>query len=228
MTSYPEGTLGMILQGLLLVPFTLLPIMNPLTTASVFVSTLGGQTAPARRLARQIAINSFVVLVAAMLVGTYVLSIFGISLPVVRIGGGLLVAATGWRMLGAREESVQSTVAEEASALTDEEVMRHSFLPMTFPLTTGPGTIAACIALGAKVPASNPLHYLLGVAVAVGGALVVVAALYLILRHSVVIITRLGPTGALVLQQLMAFILLCIGIELIWGGVIDLEVPIPG
>ena len=225
MTSYPESTIGLLLQGLLLVPLTLLPIMNPLTTASVFVSTLGGQTAPARRLAMQIAINSFVVLVVAMLVGTYVLSIFGISLPVVRIGGGLLVAATGWRMLQAREESVQHTVAEEASAMTDEEVMHRSFLPMTFPLTTGPGTIAACIALGAKVPVNNPLHYLLGAIVAVGGALLVVALLYLILRHSVVIITRLGPTGALVLQQLMAFILLCIGIELIWGGIIELEIP---
>ena len=225
MTSYPESTIGLLLQGLLLVPLTLLPIMNPLTTASVFVSTLGGQTASARRLALQIAINSFVVLVVAMLVGTYVLSIFGISLPVVRIGGGLLVAATGWRMLQAREESVQHTVAEEASAMTDEEVMHRSFLPMTFPLTTGPGTIAACIALGAKVPVNNPLHYLLGAIVAVGGALLVVAVLYLILRHSVVIIARLGPTGALVLQQLMAFILLCIGIELIWGGIIELEIP---
>lgn len=220
-----EGPVGLFLQGLLLVPLTLLPIMNPLTTASVFVSTLGGRTGPARRLARQISINAFAVLVCAMLVGTYVLSLFGISLPVVRIGGGLLVAATGWRMLQAREESVQTTVAEEAANLSNEEVMRRSFLPMTFPLTTGPGTIAACIALGAKMPVSNPLHYLLGATTAVFGALIVVAVLYLILRHSVAVIARLGPTGALVLQQLMAFILLCIGIELIWGGVAGLELP---
>lgn len=224
-SALPEGPFGLFLQGLLLVPLTLLPIMNPLSTASVFVATVGGRTESAKRLARQVAINAFVVLVCAMLVGTYVLSAFGISLPVVRIGGGLLVAATGWRMLGAREESVQTTVAEEAAAMSNEEVMRRSFLPMTFPLTTGPGTIAACIALGAKVPADNPLHYLLGATTAVCGALIVVSLLYLILRHSVAVVRRLGPTGALVLQQLMAFILLCIGIELLWGGIVELEFP---
>lgn len=220
-----EGLLAAFLQGLLLVPLTLLPIMNPLSTASVFVATLGGRTGHAKRLARQVSINAFVVVVCAMLVGTYVLSLFGISLPVVRIGGGLLVAATGWRMLQSREESLQSTVAEEAATLSKEEVMRRSFLPMTFPLTTGPGTIAACITLGAKMPVTNPLHYLLGATTAVCGALIVVAVLYLILRHSVAVIARLGPTGALVLQQLMAFVLLCIGIELIWGGVTGLEFP---
>jgi len=84
--------LATVADELILVPVTLLPIINPLGTASVFVSTVGGRRDVAKRLARQIAVNSFVVIVVAMLVGTYVLSLFGISLPVVRIGGGLLMA----------------------------------------------------------------------------------------------------------------------------------------
>lgn len=83
------------LNALILVPVTLLPIINPLATAPVFVATFGGNRAVAQRLARQIAINSWFVMVASMLLGTHILALFGISLPVVRLGGGLLLAAAG-------------------------------------------------------------------------------------------------------------------------------------
>src|SRR5215475_11550308 len=92
------------LNALILVPVTLLPIINPLSTAPVFVATFGSNRPLAQRLARQIAINSWFVMVASMLVGTHVLALFGISLPVVRLGGGLLLAAAGWRMLHHSED----------------------------------------------------------------------------------------------------------------------------
>ena len=141
------------LNALILVPVTLLPIINPLATAPVFVATFGGNRAVAQRLARQIAINSWFVMVASMLIGTHILALFGISLPVVRLGGGLLLAAAGWRMLHHTEDDdVHAAAAEEAAALTETEIVRRSFFPMTFPLTTGPGTIAASIALSAQIP----------------------------------------------------------------------------
>jgi multiple antibiotic resistance protein len=92
------------LNAPILVPVTLLPIINPLATAPVFVATFGGNRAVAQRLARQIAINSWFVMVASMLLGTHILALFGISLPVVRLGGGLLLAAAGWRMLHHTED----------------------------------------------------------------------------------------------------------------------------
>ena len=150
------------LKALALVPVTLLPIINPLSTAPVFVATFGHNRAVAKRLARQIAINSWFVMVASMLIGTHILALFGISLAVVRIGGGLLVAAAGWRMLHRTDDDdVHAAAAEEAATLTDAEVVRRSFFPLTFPFTTGPGTIAAAIALGAQIP-TTPLIYLLG------------------------------------------------------------------
>jgi multiple antibiotic resistance protein len=91
---------------------------------------VGTNRAIARRLARQVAINSWFVLVVSMLIGTYVLAFFGVSLPVVRIGGGLLVAV------------------EKAATLSDAEIVQRSFFPITFPLTTGPGTIATSAASG--------------------------------------------------------------------------------
>ncbi len=147
-----------ILKALILVPMTLLPIINPLGAAPVFVATVGNDRDRVKRLARQIAINSWFVLVASMLIGTYVLALFGISLPVVRVGGGLLLATAGWRMLHTTEDNdVQAAAAEEASTLSNTQLMQHSFFPMTFPLTTGPGAISASIALGTQISTANPV-----------------------------------------------------------------------
>jgi multiple antibiotic resistance protein len=212
-----------LLKGLVLVPVTLLPIINPFSTAPVFIATVGANRQLAKRLARQVAINSWVVVVVSILIGAYVLALFGISLPVVRIGGGLLVAATGWRMLHRTEDDdVHAAAAEEASELSHTEIMRRSFFPITFPLTTGPGTIAASIALGAQMP-STPLLFIAGAAVAAGGAALVSLALYLLFANSARVVDRLGEVGMLVLTRLMAFILLCIGIEIMWTGWAELN-----
>ena len=211
------------LKALALVPVTLLPIINPLSTAPVFVATFGHNRAVAKRLARQIAINSWFVMVASMLIGTHILALFGISLAVVRIGGGLLVAAAGWRMLHRTDDDdVHAAAAEEAATLTDAEVVRRSFFPLTFPLTTGPGTIAAAIALGAQIP-TTPLIYLLGSVALAGGAALVSLVLYFLFKNAASVLRRLGDIGMLVMIRLMAFILLCVGIQIMWNGWAELN-----
>ena len=211
------------LKALILIPVTLLPIINPLSTAPLFVATVGANRSITKPLARQVAINAWFVVVASMLVGTYVLAFFGVSLPVVRLGGGLLVAATAWRMLHrAEDDDVHAAAAEEASTLSDAEIVRRSFFPITFPLTTGPGTIAASIALGAQIPAT-PVLYLAGAVVAAAGAALVSLVLYLVFRNSAALLDRLGAIGMLVMMRLMAFILLCIGIQIMWNGWAELN-----
>jgi len=211
------------LNAVILVPVTLLPIINPLATAPVFVATFGGNRAVAQRLARQIAINSWFVMVASMLIGTHILALFGISLPVVRLGGGLLVAAAGWRMLHRSEDDdVHAAAAEEAATLNDTEIVRRSFFPMTFPLTTGPGTIAASIALGAQIPTTFILYLVGSFALACGAALVSLA-LYFVFGNAATVLRWLGEIGTLVMMRLMAFILLCIGIQIMWNGWFELN-----
>lgn len=212
------------LQSMLLVPLTLLPVINPLSGAPVVLTIVGNNDAAIRQLSRQVAINAWFVIVASMLVGTYVLQLFGISLPIVRIGGGLLVAASGWRMLNSvQHDNVQEAVARGNTAeLSADEIMRRSFFPLTFPLTTGPGTIAAAIALGAKLP-SQPTLYALGAVIDVIGAALTAAAVYLLYRNAGRLLARLGEIGGMVMNKLMAFILLCIGIQIIWTGWAELN-----
>ena len=87
----------------------LLPILNPAATAPIFLGLTEGASTHARAvLARRIARNMFMLMIAAMLVGSYVLDFFGISLPIVRVGGGLIVAAYGWRLLNTNEAGSDS------------------------------------------------------------------------------------------------------------------------
>jgi len=213
------------LQSLVLVPVTLLPIINPLAGAPVFSMTAGPERGATRQLARQVAINCWFILVGSLLIGTYLLDLFGISLPIVRIGGGLLVAASGWRMLNhSDDDEVRAAVKrrQAATALSHAEVVKRSFFPLTFPLTTGPGTIAAAIAIGAGLP-RQPALYVVGAVVAVLGATLTVAVIYLVYRHAARLMARLGEVGALVMTRLMAFALLCLGIQILWTGWAELN-----
>jgi multiple antibiotic resistance protein len=223
-----DSYISWFIQGIVLVPVTLLPIINPLSTAPVFAATVGNNHAIATRLARQVAINAWFVVLTSMLIGTYVLALFGISLPVVRIGGGLLVAATAWHMLHhSEDDEVHAAAAQKASGLTEAEAIRRSFFPITFPLATGPGTIAASIALGAQIP-TEPIKYALGVLISASGAALVSLALYFIFKNSVAVLARLGSIGTLVMIRMMAFMLLCIGIQIMWTGWAELNGIVPG
>jgi multiple antibiotic resistance protein len=175
-----------------------------------------------------VAINCWFILVGSLLIGTYVLDLFGISLPIVRIGGGLLVAASGWRMLNhSDDDEVRAAVKRrQASALSHAEVVKRSFFPLTFPLTTGPGTIAAAIAIGAGLP-RQPALYVVGAVVAVLGATLTVAVIYLVYRHAARLMARIGEVGALVMTRLMAFALLCVGIQILWTGWAELNGIVP-
>ena len=213
------------LQSMAIVPLALLPIINPLSSAPVFVATAGRSQEVVGRLARQVAINSWYVIVASMVLGTPLLALFGLSLPIVRIGGGLLVATTGWRMLHhTDEDDVQAAATQEAKVLSETEIVRRSFFPITFPLTTGPGTIAAAIALGTQIP-RTPIQFVAGVVAAMAGAALTAFALFLIFKHSGTLLDRLGDIGTLVMMRMIAFILLCIGLQFLFTGWAEFNQP---
>ncbi len=212
------------LHALALVPLTLLPIINPLAGAPVFTMTAGDDPMSTRHFARQVAINCWFILVGSLFIGTYVLELFGISLPIVRVGGGLLVAASAWRMLnyGDDDEVRAAVKRSQSAALSRTDVVKRSLFPLTFPLTTGPGTIATAIAIGAGLP-RQPALYLVQALVVMLGATLTVAVIYLVYRNASALMARLGEVGSLVMTRMMAFVLLCIGIQILWTGWAELN-----
>ncbi len=219
----PMNLLVGILQSSLLVPLTLLPIINPVGNAPIFMSITRGSEALTRQMSRQVAINAWVILMLSMLVGTFVLKMFGISLEIVRLAGGMLVAATGWRLLHTDDDdAVRSAVADQTGEISKREVAKRSFFPMSFPLTAGPGAIATAIALG-TTRQTGPSAYLVGALVAALGTAVTAIVIYLCYRYAANLLARLGEIGTIVMMRFVAFILMCIGLQMMWTGWADLN-----
>jgi multiple antibiotic resistance protein len=197
-----------------------MPIVNPLGSAPIFLSMSADLPTPARRqLSRRVAWNSFMLLAAAMVVGSHVLRFFGISVPIVRVGGGLLVIANGWRLLNADEEDLASKRTVEDA--WEREVARRAFYPLTFPLTVAPGSVSIAITIGAGISSRSTTGAIDLLSDLVGVAIVAVTV-YLSYRFASRLIAFLGETGAAVFLRLSAFILLCVGVSIMWGGIADL------
>ena len=202
---------------ILLVYAGLFPIVNPIGGAPIFLGLTAACTDPERNaLARQIAINSTLLLMGSMFLGSHLLVFFGITLPVVRIAGGLVVIAFAWKLLhsGSDSEDQRAAGAERRATNVD------AFYPLTMPLTVGPGSISVAIALGSQ----RPLHpeafsqiVTLGIS-AIIGVVAIAATVFVCYRFAESTIAMIGRSGTNVVVRLSAFILLCIGIQILWTG----------
>jgi multiple antibiotic resistance protein len=214
-----------ILQAAVLVLAALFPIVNPLGGAPIFLSlTAHYPVSVQRALARRIAVNSFFLLVASILIGTHVLAFFGVSLPAVQVGGGLLVAFSGWTLLNAPDSR-----QKDREAPSGIEVLDHSFYPYTLPLTVGPGSISVAMTLGAHMPKRLGGESALSIGpvlVALLGSASMAVLIWALYGSAERIGRVLGPSGTSVVVRLSAFILLCIGVQITWNGLRALAEPL--
>ena len=202
----------------------LLPIVNPLGAAPIFLSMTADLPSAARRhLATVVARHAFLLLTAAMLIGSYVLRIVGVSLPVVRVAGGLLLTASGWRLLN--DDAKPVSAARPADAW-EREVERRAFYPLTFPLTVGPGSLSIAITLGARAAAGQGGWRTGEVIADLVGVALVSLMVWFSYRFASKLIAYLGETGTTVFLRLSSFILLSVGVSIIWSGVVDLVQPL--
>ncbi len=205
-------------NSFLLVYAGLFPIVNPIGSVPIFLSLTRGCTQAERRsLALHVSINGFFLLLGSLFVGSHVLEFFGITLPAVRVAGGLVVCAFGWKLLHAGGEALAD---QRGGAATGESIApTDSFYPLTMPVTVGPGAMSVAITLGSQRPKAADWAHLAGLgAAAIGGLLAIAATCYICYRFGDRMIRVLGPGGTNVVVRLSAFILLCIGVEIIWNG----------
>lgn len=211
-------------KSILLVVSALFPIVDPIGGSPIFLSLTRDYTPETRKLlARSIAMNSFVLLLASFTIGSHVLSFFGISLPVVQVGGGLIVISIGWAMLAQKDEDERDEVGRSVSS---GDVMKEAFYPLTLPLTVGPGSISVAITLGANAPHHLEPNLLAILAAAIGSAFVAVT-IYICYGFADRLCKVIGPTGLKVIIKLTAFLLVCIGVQIFWNGASQLISSLP-
>jgi len=203
-------------KNLLLILSALFPIVNPLGGSPVFLSLTRDYPTSARRALARRAVNSFVLLVSSFLVGTHILNFFGISMPGVQVGGGLVVISNGWAMLKQKEEPDRESEVRKKVDLKD--IFRNAFYPLTLPLTVGPGSISVAITLGANLPHHLGANLLAILATVVGSAIVAVS-IYVCYGFADRLAAAVGESGMGIILRLSSFLLVCIGVQIMWNGV---------
>jgi multiple antibiotic resistance protein len=197
----------------------LLPLVNPLGSALVFLSLVGDAPPAAyRALARKIAISATIFLITIEAGGTVLLKFFGISLPVVQVAGGLALAAMGWKLLN-QEERKEKEHLPDVDGPGMPALERKVFYPFTFPLTAGPGCIVVMITLSAHASVKGLLPAVLGHAGIVIAVVLLSVGVYFCYGHAPTITARISPETTHGILRLMAFVLLCIGVQITSNGV---------
>lgn len=196
----------------------LFSIVNPITGAFIFREATAGRTHAERvRLAWRVGFYSLIVMLVALWAGSYVLAFFGISLAALRIAGGLVLTVFAWELVGApekREDRKQQQASSAAPGMAEDV----AFFPLTLPFTTGPGTISVAVALGAGHPASGAglLGFFAGVSLAAVAMAGLVAVFYGFADR---LGDFLGRSASRTVSRLSAFLLLCIGVQILLTGI---------
>ena len=203
---------------------SLFSIINPIGGALIFYGvTKEFPTPDKEKAAALVGVYSLLIMFGALWAGAYVLRFFGVSIDALRIAGGTVVALSGWSLLTSTETHPDRKGHEGAAEAQggDGDPMQLAFFPLTLPFTTGPGTIAVAITLGAERPSTGAgfIAFFLGASVA---AVANAALIWILYRSADRLIHFIGATGQAVIVRLMAFLLMCIGVQILVTAIGDL------
>jgi multiple antibiotic resistance protein len=208
-----DQDLRQFLGAILLVVGAILPIVNPVGSAPMFLAmTHGADSATRRTLAVRVAINSFLLLLGSLIFGNFVLRLFGLSVPVVQLAGGLVLCAMGWNILA---EDAPSPAPD--SAPRDDFAIARAFYPLTLPLTVDPGAISVAVTIGAN-HSSSITRVIIAILGAIVGVAIIAASVWLTYRYAERVAAWIGHTRLAAVLRLSAFIVLCIGVQIAWNG----------
>ena len=215
---------GLQLWNSFLIAFSaLLPIINPFGSALVFLGLVGDQSPLAyRSLARKIAINNVIFLGVFELLGSTILNFFGISLPIVQVAGGIVIAAIGWSVLNEPDSAATTKDKREEAEVRSEDPLQNlqakAFYPLTFPITSGPGTLVVLLTLGARFSGNSTESTILRHLVLFAAIVVLSGVVYICYAYAAKITKAISQPTAHGILRVMAFILLCIGVQIAWNG----------
>jgi multiple antibiotic resistance protein len=200
----------------------LFSIVNPISGTFIFREVTLHRPQDRARIARQVAAYSLVVMTVALWAGSFVLAFFGITLAALRVAGGIVVAMSAWNLLSAPEHHEARKQEQAAPAEGADDI---ALFPLTIPFTTGPGTISVAVALGSSHPAGTleRVWFFLGMTAA---TMALAGVIWITYGSSDRISRLMGPRGSRTVTRLSAFLLLCIGVQILITGVEDVLGPL--
>ena len=199
----------------------LFPVANPVGTGFIINGFLSGLDRSERRsIVRRIAVNYLLIGIGSLAIGHFVLSLFGVSLPIVQLGGGLLICKTALQWLGDSDASTGSAPDKPVDPISVRNLESRVFYPITFPISIGPGSISVIFTLMASVNIKDGLgKIIINYAVIAFVIFLMCLILYVILSQGQKITKKVGVTGTMIINKMVAFFTFCVGIQIIAEGV---------
>ena len=199
----------------------LFPVANPVGTGFIINGFWSGLDRSERRsIVRRIAVNYLLIGIGSLAIGHFVLSLFGLSLPIVQLGGGLLICKTALQWLGDSDASTGSAPDKPVDPISVRNLESRVFYPITFPISIGPGSISVIFTLMASVNIKDGLgKIIINYAVIAFVIFLMCLILYVILSQGQKITKKVGVTGTMIINKMVAFFTFCVGIQIIAEGV---------
>src|SRR6201991_1166520 len=194
---------------------SLFPAVNPVGSAFIVDPLLGGLNFQERkRAAKKIALYCFTICAVSALIGSWILKLFGISIPIVQLAGGIMICGMGWQLLTTDDEIKGKK--ETAQPESRDNIL---FYPVSFPMTTGAGTISVILTLSAHEDEGNLLSHFMNLGALFIAIFLICLLIYICYANTPRLIKRLGPRGEQIVNRLSAFLVFCIGMQIAWSGI---------
>lgn len=204
---------------------SLFPAVNPIGTAFIVDPLLGDLSFSERkRTAKKVALYCLTICTISALVGTWVLKLFGLSIPIVQVGGGIMICQMGWKLLTS-DDQTKGDKEKARPQNRPDAIDNILFYPVSFPMTTGAGTISVILTLSAHEEEINILNHIMNLSALFLSIVLICIIIYICYANTARLIHRLGPRGEQIVNRLSAFLVFCIGMQIAWSGIRALTRP---
>ena len=202
----------------------LFPVVNPIGASFIVSPYFSGLSKIDRRnTVKKVAIYVLIFCSITLFVGHYILTLFGITVPVVQLAGGIMICKFGWEMLGAKPSEGQVQHTEETDGMTKMSDLRNKlFYPIAFPMTVGAGTISVIFTLSAHTESVKIHNHLMNLGAIFVAILVMSLSVFLFYTNATRVVKFIGTRNEQIVNRVMAFLIFCVGLQIAIGGVTNL------
>lgn len=202
----------------------LFPVVNPIGASFIVSPFFSGISKPHRRYAvKRIAIYILIFCTVTMFIGHYILALFGITVPVVQLAGGIVICKLGWEMLSATPTEGEMEESQEAEPMERFKDLRNKlFYPIVFPTTVGAGTISVIFTLTAHSETVENTNYFVRMGAIFTAILITSFVVFLFFNNATKVVKFLGDKNEQIIKRIMAFLIFCVGLQIAVGGITNL------
>lgn len=198
---------------------TLFPVVNPIGSAFIIDPLLGDLSFSERkRASKKIALYCLTICTVSAVIGSWILKLFGLSIPIVQVAGGVMICQMGWKLLTSDDQvkGEKETARPQKRPVDLDNIL---FYPISFPMTTGAGTISVILTLSAHEEEINILNHMMNLSALFLAIVLICLIIYIFYSNTARLIHRLGPRGEQIVNRLSAFLVFCIGMQIAWAGI---------